>query len=70
MNGIPNCTKYFNFILYVDDTTLSNTDQIPSMSPLNINGELAKVCDWKAVNKLSLNVKKTNDVIFHAINKK
>ena len=70
MNDIPYCTKYFNFILYADDTTLSNTSQIPSMSPLNINDELAKVYDWLAVNKLSLNVKKTKYVIFHAINKK
>ena len=31
--------------------------------------ELAKVYDWLAVNKLSLNVKKTKYVIFHAINK-
>ena len=70
LNDIPYCTKYFNFILYADDTTLSNTIQIPSMSPLNINEELAKVYDWLAVNKLSLNVKKTKYVIFHAINKK
>ena len=70
MNDIPYCTKYFNFILYADDTTLSNTIQIPSMYPLNINDELAKVYDWLAVNKLSLNVKKTKYVIFHAINKK
>ena len=70
MNDIPHCAKYFNFILYADDTTLSNTIQIPSMSPLNINDELAKVYDWLAVNKLSLNVKKTKYVIFHAINKK
>ena len=70
MNDIPYSTKYFNFILYTDDTTLSNTIQIPSMSPLNINDELAKVYDWLAVNKFSLNVKKTKYVIFHAINKK
>ena len=59
MNDIPNCTEYFNFILYADDTTLSSTIQIPSMSDFNINTELAKVYDWLAVNKLSLNVSKT-----------
>ena len=69
MNDIPYCTKYFNFILYANDTTLSNTIQIPSMSPFDINNELAKVYDWLAVNKLSLNVKKTKYAIFHAINK-
>ena len=55
MNDIPYCTKYFNFTLYADDTTVSNTIQIPPMSPLNINDELTKVYDWLAVNKLSLN---------------
>ena len=58
MNDVPYCTKYFNFILYADDTTLNSTIQIPTMSPININNELAKVYDWLAVNKLSLNVKK------------
>ena len=70
MNDIPNCSNYFNFILYADDTTLSNTIQIPSLSPININNELAKVYDWLAVNKLSLNISKTKYVIFHAINKR
>ena len=32
--------------------------------------ELAKVYDWLAVNKLSLNVSKTKYVIFHTINKR
>ena len=70
MNDVPYCTKYFNFILYADDTTLNSTIQIPTMSPININNELAKVYDWLAVNKLSLNVKKTKYIIFHAINKR
>ena len=70
MNDVPYCTEYFNFILYADDTTLNSTIQIPSMSPININSELAKVYDWLAVNKLSLNVKKTKYIIFHAINKR
>ena len=46
MNDIPNCTKQFNFILYADDTTLSNTIQIPSLSPIDLNEELTKVYDW------------------------
>ena len=70
MNDIPNCTEHFNFILYADDTTLNNTVQIPSLSPVDINNELAKVYDWLAVNKLSLNVRKTKYVIFHAMNKR
>ena len=70
MNDIPNCTDYFNFILYVDDTTLSSIIRIPSVSLININNELAKVYDWRVVNKLSLNIWKTKYVIFHTINKR
>ena len=70
MNDIPNCTENFNFILYADDTPLNNTVQISSLSPVDINNELAKGYDWLAVNKLSLNVTKNKYVIFHAINKR
>ena len=69
INDIPNYTDYFDFILYADDTTLSNTIQIQAMPQININNELAKVYGWSAVNKLSLNVGKNKYVIFHAINK-
>ena len=62
MNDVPYYTKYFNFILYADDTTLNSTIQIPTMSPININSELAKVYDWLAVNKLSSNVKKKTNI--------
>ena len=36
----------------------------------NANQELCKVASWLAVNKLSLNVKKTHFVVFRAKNKK
>ena len=66
MNDVLNCSNYFNFILIADDATLNNTIQIPSLSPININNELAKVYGWLAVNKLSLNIKKQNKyAIFH-----
>ena len=65
MNDIPNCTEYFDFILYADDTI-----QIPALSQINTNNELVKVYDWLAINKLSLNVGKAKYVIFHAINQK
>ena len=70
MNDIPNCTEYFNFILYADDITLSSTIPIPPFSLINRNNELAKVYDWLAVNQSSLNIGKTKYVIFHAINKR
>ena len=59
MNAIPQATDYFDFILYADETILYNNIQIPCTSPLDINNESSYVHDWLAVNKLSLNVKKT-----------
>ena len=69
MNDIPEATDYFDFILYADDTSLYDNIQIPCTSPLDINNELRYVHDWLAVNKLSLNVKKTKYMVFHALNK-
>ena len=61
----------FNYILYADDTSLigniSNFKSINMQSSItdNINIELDKICDWLAVNKLSLNASKSNYMIFH-----
>ena len=56
MNDEPYCSNYFNFNLYADDTTLKSTIQIPSMSPIDINNESAKVYDWLAMIKCSWNM--------------
>ena len=69
MNDIPQASSHFKFILYADDTTLFSTIQLQSASDTDINQELIRVHDWLAVNRLSLNVKKTKYIIFHAINK-
>ena len=66
----------FNYILYADDTTLigniSNFKSINMQCSItdNINIELDKICDWLAVNKLSLNASKSNYMIFHHRQKK
>ena len=44
-------------------------DEIPSKYPININHRLSYVYDWLAENKISLNIKKTVYMIFHALNK-
>ena len=35
----------------------------------DMNIELKKLYDWLCINRLSLNITKTNFVIFHSINK-
>ena len=65
VNDLPQCTNKFDFIMYADDTTLSNT--IDSFSDITsntnadslINAELCKVIEWLKINKLSLNKTKS-----------
>ena len=72
MNDIHNASKNLDFILFADDTTLTSTlctfgheeNNIESRTH-KINEELLKISDWLAVNKLSLNAKKTKFMIFH-----
>ena len=70
LNDMSNSTEYLNLILYADDSLIISTIRIPSLPLININNGLAKVYDWLAVNKLSLDVRKPQYVIFHAINKR
>ena len=54
--------------LYADDTTLYSCIQLPLNTMNHSNDELDKVYAWIAINKLSLNIDKTEYVIFHVIN--
>ena len=69
MNDIPNANEDFKYILYADDTTLFSTIQVLATTPFDVNNQLTQIYDWLAVNKLSLNIKKTKYIVFHAINK-
>ena len=69
MNDIPNANDFFKYILYADDTTLFSTIHISAGAAHEINSHLSDVFDWLAVNKLSLNIKKTKYIVFHAVNK-
>ena len=58
--------------MYADDTTLLSTLQnftsknSNNSLSYNVNAELTKITQWLAVNRLSLNAKKTNMMIFHS----
>lgn len=72
MNDICTVTKNFNPTLYADDTTLTSplfvlhkNKHETSIRSHILNSELNDISDWLAVNKLSLNVKKTKFMIFH-----
>ena len=74
MNDIYAASDKFQAVIYADDTNLYSTlcsfnvdgsSMNPKLLSQNINKELADICEWLSINKLSLNVKKTKYMIFH-----
>ena len=57
-------------LLFADDTSLLFSDKNFQDLVLNVNQTLERVSTWFQVNKLSVNVEKTNYMIFHSRNKK
>src|SRR5437870_1530514 len=58
------CCKYLHCLLFADDTKIfyANPDLWQLMHI--VNGELDILSDWFKANKLSLNIKKTNYMMF------
>ena len=56
--------------MFADDTNLIYSDKNPKTLESVVNEELLKVYDWLNANKLTLNIKKSNFVIFHLPQKK
>ena len=69
INDITHVSPHLSYILFADDTTLlyadKNLDDIFSM----YNAELPKLLTWLHSNKRSLNISKTNYIVFHNHNK-
>ena len=70
INDIYNASDKLAFYLFADDTNLLFADRNLQSLETVVNMELMNVSDWLASNKLSLNVKKTNFVIFHPSQKR
>ena len=70
INDIPNSTNSSRSVIYADDSTLCGTlNTFGQYTSDSINLELQKVTDWLAVNKPSLNIKKTKHMFMHTKNK-
>ena len=65
INDIYNASDKLAFSLFADDTNLLFSDRNLKSLETVVNMDLMIVYDWLGSNKLSLNVKKTNFVIFH-----
>ena len=69
INDLPNISKILNFYLFADDTNIYyESDSLLDLEK-TINKELNKLYLWLNLNRLSLNIDKTNYIIFHPYNK-
>ena len=64
INDICNVSKLLRLILFADDTNLFRSGNNVKELSCEISSELSKLDTWFAVNKLSLNVAKTNFIVF------
>ena len=64
VNDICNISNILNFMLFADDTTILSTHKDTKLLYEQANNELDKLQNWLRLNKLSINVNKTNYIIF------
>ena len=64
INDFHNSSAKFSFYLFADDTNLLYADKNLKSLEKAVNNELVRVSDWLNANKLTLNAKKSNFVIF------
>ena len=64
INDLPSVSELFMPILFADDTNLFCTGKDLKDLSHKINEEIAKIYGWVNANKLSLNIDKTNFMLF------
>ena len=64
INDISNCSPLLTFYLFADDTTIFLSHKSLKTLESTLNTELINVSHWLIANKLSLNVKKSNALLF------
>ena len=66
INDLPNVSRRLKFYIFADDTSIYyDSDTIEDLTK-KVNNELKYVKRWLDSNKLSLNISKTNYIIFHS----
>ena len=69
INDLPNISETLKFFLFADDTNIYyEADNLKDLERI-VNKELKWLNQWLSVNRLALNISKTNFVIFHPYNK-
>ena len=69
ITDLPNISKVLNFYLFADDTNIYYESNSLNELEKTVNKVLSKLYLWLNVNRLSLNIDKTNFIIFHPFNK-
>ena len=70
INDICNSSSILQFFLFADDTNLLYADKSLRSLEKVLNRVLTHVSDWLIANRLTLNIKKSNYVIFRPPQKK
>ena len=64
INDLSSVSKTLDFILFADDTNIFFSHSNLESLSLIVNSELNRLTDWFRANKLSVNIKKSNFMIF------
>ena len=70
INDLPKASKLTEHLLFADDTSVFFSHSNPNSLETVLNNELQNIDVWLRCNKLSINIKKTNYVIFRPSQKK
>ena len=69
INDLPNISDKLQFFLFADDTNIYYESKDLKILEKTVNEELKKLSLWLNINRLALNVGKTNFVIFRPCQK-
>ena len=71
INDLPNVSSITqSLLMFADDTSIFGSHKDANHLVSTVNNELVKIIIWLKVNKLSVNLTKTNLMIFHPRQKK
>ena len=70
INDLPNASKLTDPLLFAYDTSIFYSHSSPNFSEPILNDELQNIDVWLKCNKLSVNINKTNYIIFKLRQKK
>ena len=65
INDIQNSSNLIDYHLFADDTSLFISNTNTKLLENTLNEELSKIVNWLWANKLTLNIDKSNYIIFY-----